>query len=314
MSIKQGYNYARSVLILVVDMKFKEFIKKLNFSNHLFRDYLFIFLGAFVQALSMRLFLIPGQLISGGVSGAAQIIHSFSDFPIGLMVIIGNIPLYLVGWRHLGGLKFALRTLFSVVAFSILTDALPYFLPFQQITSDMLLNTLYGGVLLGAGLGIVYLGRGTSGGSDILGRILNYRFGFSISAAYMLTDSVVVLASGFAFGWEKALYGLIVIYVSGVVAEIVSEGSSVVRTAMIITNKHAQIAEQIMQQLERGVTYLSGEGAYTHEERLILYCVISRPEVSILKGIVSEIDDHAFMVIGQANEALGEGFRPLIKD
>lgn len=295
-------------------MKIKGFFERIGFRNHLLRDYVFIFLGSLVQALAMRLFLIPGQLVSGGVSGVAQIIHYFSGFPIGVMVIIGNLPLYLVGWRHLGGLKFALRTLFAVVAFSLLTDLLPLFLPIQRITEDTLLNTLYGGVLLGAGLGIVYRGRGTSGGTDILGRILNFRFGFSISAAYMLTDSLVVLASGFAFGWEKALYGLIVIYVSGLVAETVSEGSSVVRTALIITEQSTEIAAQIMEQLERGVTTMSGKGAYTGSERTILYCVISRPEVSILKGIVSEIDPHAFVVIGQANEVLGEGFRPLTKN
>jgi uncharacterized membrane-anchored protein YitT (DUF2179 family) len=294
-------------------MRIKELLDRIGLRKHLLRDYIFIFLGAAVQALAMRLFLIPGQLVSGGVSGAAQIIHSFSGWPIGLMVIIGNLPLYLIGWRHLGGLKFALRTLFAVLAFSILTDILPLFLPIQSITGDILLNTLYGGVLLGAGLGLVYLGRGTSGGSDILGRILNYRFGFSISAAYMLTDSLVVLASGFAFGWEKALYGLIVIYMSGLVAELVSEGSSVVRTALVITDKPDEIAAQVMEQLERGVTFLYGKGAYTGTDRTILYCVVSRPEVSLIKGIVSEIDPDAFVEIGQANEVLGEGFRPLIK-
>lgn len=294
-------------------MRVKEFLLRIGVRKHTLRDYFLVIVGASVQAFGMRLFLIPAQLVSGGVSGAAQIIHFFSGFPIGLLVIIGNIPLYLIGWRHLGGLKFALRTLFAVLVFSLLTDLLPYVLPIQSITHDILLNTLYGAVLLGAGLGLVYLGRGTSGGSDILGRILNYRFGFSISAAYMLTDSVVVLASGFAFGWEKALYGLIVIYMSGLVAEMVSEGSSVVRTALVITEKPDEIAAEVMEELERGVTYLYGKGAYTGNDRTILYCVVSRPEVSIIKGIISEIDPEAFVVIGQANEALGEGFRPLLK-
>lgn len=294
-------------------MRVKEFLLRIGVRKHTLRDYFLVIVGASVQAFGMRLFLIPAQLVSGGVSGAAQIIHFFSGFPIGLLVIIGNIPLYLIGWRHLGGLKFALRTLFAVLVFSLLTDLLPYVLPIQSITHDILLNTLYGAVLLGAGLGLVYLGRGTSGGSDILGRILNYRFGFSISAAYMLTDSVVVLASGFAFGWEKALYGLIVIYMSGLVAEMASEGSSVVRTALVITEKPDEIAAEVMEELERGVTYLYGKGAYTGNDRTILYCVVSRPEVSIIKGIISEIDPEAFVVIGQANEALGEGFRPLLK-
>ncbi len=294
-------------------MSIKKFLYRIGIRKHVLRDYFLVFLGASVQALGMCLFLIPSQLVSGGVSGTAQIIHFFSGFPIGLMVIIGNLPLYLIGWRHLGGLKFALRTLFAVVVFSILTDLLPYLLPIQSITNDILLNTLYGGILLGAGLGLVYLGRGTSGGSDILGRILNYRFGFSISAAYMITDSLVVLASGFAFGWEKALYGLIVIYMSGLVAELVSEGSSVVRTALVITDKPEAIAAEVMEEMERGVTYLYGKGAYTGANRTILYCVVSRPEVSLIKGIISDIDPDAFVVIGQANEVLGEGFRPLIK-
>ena len=294
-------------------MSIKKFIKRIGINKHVLWDYFLVLLGAVVQAFAMRLFLIPAQLVCGGVSGAAQIINFFTNFPIGLMVIIGNIPLYLIGWHQLGGIKFALRTIFSVVVFSILTDLLPFFLPIQSITDDILLNTLYGGVILGAGLGLVYLGRGTSGGSDILGRILNYRFGFSISAAYMITDSVIVLASGFAFGWHKALYSLILIYVSGLAAELVSEGSSVVRTALIITDKPKEIASEIMLELERGVTYLYGKGAYTSIDRTILYCVLSRPEVSLVKGIISEIDPDAFVVIGQANEVLGEGFRPLLK-
>jgi len=291
----------------------KKFLYRIGIRKHVLRDYFLVLLGASVQALGMRLFLIPGQLVSGGISGAAQIIQHFTHFPIGVMVIIGNIPLYIIGWRHLGGIKFALRTLVAVVAFSILTDTLPYILPIQSITNDILLDTLYGAVLLGAGLGLVYLGRGTSGGSDILGRILNYRFGFSISAAYMITDSLVVLASGFAFGWEKALYGLIVIYMSGIVAEMVSEGSSVVRTIMVISDKPDEIAAEVMEELERGVTYLYGKGGYTGSDRTILYCIVSRPEVSIVKGIISDIDPDAFVVIGQANEALGEGFRPLLR-
>ena len=294
-------------------MDIKKFFNRIEFNKNVLWEYFLVFLGTVVQAFAMRLFLIPGQLVGGGVSGAAQVIYFFTNFPIGLMVLVGNIPLYIIGWRQLGGLNFALRTIFSVVIFSILTDTLPYFLPIQNITNDVLLNTLFGGVLLGAGLGLVYMGRGTSGGTDILGRILNYRFGFSISAAYMITDSVVVLASGFAFGWEKALYSLIVIYISGMAAELVSEGSSVMRTALIITEKPDEIAAAIMDELERGVTYLYGKGAYTGVDRTVLYCVISRPEVSLVKGIISKIDSDAFVVIGQANEVLGEGFRPLLK-
>ena len=277
-------------------------------------DYLFIALGSLIQAVAMRLFLIPGLMVSGGISGAAQIINYFTNFPIGVMVLAGNIPLLALGWRHLGGRRFALRTATAVVLFSLFTDGLAFVLPRNGMTEDMVLDALYGGVLLGIGLGFVYRGRGTSGGTDILGRILNHYRGVAISQAYLLTDGLVVLASGFAFGWNRALYGLMVIYVSGLAAEMVSEGNSLYRTTFIITNKPQEVTERICTVLERGVTLIPGTGGYTGQARTMLYCVLSRAEISVLKTIVTEIDPQAFMVIGQANEALGEGFRPLGKD
>ena len=282
--------------------------------RQLFFDYAFIALGALIQALSMRLFLIPGLMVSGGISGAAQIVNFYTHWPIGVMVLAGNLPLLLLGWRYLGGRRFALRTAAAVVLFSVFTDLLAFFLPQNGITPDMVLDALYGGVLLGIGLGLVYRGRGTSGGSDILGRILNHYRGLAISQAYLITDGLVVLASGFAFGWDKALYGLVVIYVSGLAAEMISEGNNLYRTVFMITYKPREITEEICSSLERGVTLLPGTGGYTGQSRTMLYCVLSRSEINLLKAIVVEIDPDAFMVIGQANEALGEGFRPLRKD
>lgn len=286
-------------------------IGPLEFTWKTVREFLVVLIGALVQAFAMRLFLVPGQLVSGGISGAAQIINHFAPIPIGLMVLIGNIPLLLLGWRFLGGPRFALRTAAAVGAFSLFTDLLVFLLPAQGMTQDNVLNALFGGVLLGVGLGLVYRGGGTSGGSDILGRILNHRLGISISAAYLLTDSIVVLAGGFAFSWEKALYGMVVIYVSGLAAEMVSEGSGIFRTAIIISEEHEKISNEIMTVLSRGVTVLSGRGAYTNTDRPVLYCVITRAEVNQLKQVVKEIDPLAFMVIGVTHEALGEGFRPL---
>ncbi len=275
------------------------------------QDYSLLLLGALVQAFAMRLFLIPGQLVSGGISGIAQIINHYVNFPIGVMVFVGNIPLFVLGWRFLGGRRFAARTAVAVGAFSFFTDLLVLFIPASGMTSDNFLNSIYGAVLLGIGLGLVYRGYGTSGGSDILGRILNFRFGIPISTAYLITDTLVVLAGGFAFSWEKALYGLVVIYVSGLAAEMVSEGSSIFRTAIIITSKAPEVTEEIMYSMERGVTILAGRGAYTGEERPVLYCVVTRAEVNQLKAVIKNIDPDAFMVIGTAHEALGEGFKPL---
>jgi uncharacterized membrane-anchored protein YitT (DUF2179 family) len=277
------------------------------------QEYLFIAVGALIQALAMALFLVPAQLVSGGVSGLAQIINYFTKWPIGLMVFIGNAPLFILGWQYLGGARFAKRTAASIVLFSVFTDLLVWLLPPHGITDDIVLETLYGGILLGIGLGLVYRGQGTSGGTDIIGRVLNHRLGISISQSYLITDALVVLAGGLAFSWALALYGLLVIYVSGLAAEAVSEGSNVFRTAMIISACPDQVAQGILINLERGVTVLPGTGAYTGKERPVLYCVITRSEVNQLKEIVKEVDPKAFMVIGQAHDALGEGFHPLIK-
>ena len=292
-------------------MKITRSIQEFFHSKHIFTDTLFIFIGTLIQALAMRLFLVPGLMVSGGISGAAQIINYFTHWPIGLMVLVGNIPLYILGWRYLGGTRFALRTALAIIFFSFFTDFLANFISPQGVTSDLVLNALYGGLLLGLGLGLVYRGRGTSGGSDILGRILNHYRGLSISQSYLITDTAIVLASGFAFGWERALYGMIVIYVSGLAAELASEGMSILRMALIVTNHPKEISQRIFIDLERGVTILNGTGAYTGDSRPVLYCVLTRSEINVLKTIVSEADPKAFMVIGQANEALGEGFQPL---
>ena len=256
-------------------------LESLHLNWRSLKDILFIFLGTLIQALAMRMFLIPALLVSGGVSGAAQIINYYTNWPIGLMVFVGNIPLFVIGWRYLGGMRFAFRTGLAVIFFSVLTDSLAFFIPVGGITKDLVLNSLYGGLMLGVGLGFVYRGQGTSGGSDILGRILNHRMGLPMSQSFLVVDTLVVLAGGFAFNWERALYGLVVIYVSGLAAEMVSEG-----------------------------TILSGTGAYTGAARPVLYCVITRSEVNQLKALVQEADPKAFMVIGVAHEALGEGFKP----
>lgn len=275
------------------------------------RDFLLISTGAIIQALALRLFLVPADLASGGISGLAQIINYYTGFPIGVMVLLGNIPLFLVGWRYLGGPRFATRTAYAVIAYSIFVDLLVPFLPAQGLTDDLILNALFGGVISGIGFGLVYLGRGTSGGSDILARILSRWRGISISQSYLLTDAIIVLLAGITFRWENALYSLVNLYVSGLSAEAVTQGSNVVRTALIITSQPNEVANQILFSMERGVTKLTARGAYTDTERTVLYCVISRSEVAQVKTLVQSIDPQAFMVIGNAHEALGEGFQSL---
>jgi uncharacterized membrane-anchored protein YitT (DUF2179 family) len=280
-------------------------------SWRLIRDLLLIALGALLQALALRLFLIPAHLASGGISGLAQIINYYTGWPVGLMILIGNIPLFFLGWRFLGGRRFAMRTAFAVAAVSFLTDFLALFLPESGLTSDMVLNVLYGGIISGIGYGLVYRGQATSGGSDILARMLNSWKGISISQSYLLTDALIMFLAGLSFSWENALYALVMLYISGIAAEVTMEGANVVRTAVIITNQPDPVVREILESMERGVTILEGKGGYTGLERTILYCVVTRSEIAQIKALVKEADPQAFIVIGQAHEVLGEGFRPL---
>lgn len=283
------------------------------------KDYLMITLASLIQAASLRIFFVPANLASGGVSGIAQLINHFTDWPIGLMVLIGNVPLFLLGWRFLGGQRFAMRTAAAIITYSLLTDLLlkiPVFVYYTDILindlkGDIFLNSLYGAIISGIGYGLVYRARGTSGGSDILARILNKWRGVSMTQSYLMVDTAVILSAGFIFGWKAALYAMITLYVSGLVSETVLEGGGTVRTAMIVTNNPESVSARVIEELERGVTYLEGRGAYTGNSRPVLYCVVSRSEVATLKTIVHEIDPDAFMVIGVAHEALGEGFMPL---
>src|SRR5512134_3716530 len=285
------------------------------------RDYGLILISSMIQAFSLRVFFVPANLASGGVTGISQLINHFTGWPIGMMVLLGNLPLFGLGWRFLGGRRFVMRTATAIVTYSVLTDLLLELRMFgpngavtiliHDLEGDIFLNSLYGAILSGIGYGLVYRARGTSGGSDILARILNHWRGISLTQSYLIVDTAVILGAGFIFGWKQALYAMITLYVSGLVSETVLEGGSTVRTAMIVTTEAETISNRVLEELQRGVTILEGSGAYTGEARPVLYCVISRAEVSTLKAIVHEIDPHAFMVIGIAHEALGEGFKPI---
>jgi uncharacterized membrane-anchored protein YitT (DUF2179 family) len=278
------------------------------------RDYGLILISSLIQAFSLRVFFVPANLASGGVSGISQLINHFTGWPIGLMVLLGNIPLFVLGWRFLGGRQFALRTAFAILTYSLFTDLLlrsPLFAPngaatglINDLQGDIFLNSLYGAIFSGIGYGLVYRARGTSGGSDILARILNHYRSIPMTQSYLIVDAIVILGAGFVFGWKAALYAMIALYVSGLVAEATLEGGGTVRTAMIVTKEPERISNRVLDELERGVTVLEGTGAYTGTERPVLYCVISRAEVAMLKAIVQEADPQAFMVIGIAHEAL----------
>ncbi|MBR6088492.1 MAG: YitT family protein [Anaerolineaceae bacterium] len=285
---------------------YREIFRRENLS-----DFFYIILGCIVQAVGMAVFMVPAKLVSGGISGLAQVINHMTGWPIGVMTLIGNIPVLIIGWRYLGRLHFAVRTLTAVFLFSVFTDIIYYFFPDPTLTEDLFLNTIFGAVIMGIGFGLVYLGGGTSGGSDIIGRILNQHLGLSLSNSYLICDTLPIILGAVFFGWELALYALIGVYINGKAAEVVSEGNSSFRQAYIISDQYEEILRQILEQMEHSATILHGAGAYSRRKKEVIYCVIYRGEVSTLKKLVAQADPDAFMIVGQANEVLGEGFKTM---
>jgi uncharacterized membrane-anchored protein YitT (DUF2179 family) len=268
-------------------------------------DYTLLITGALLLAVNLNLFLVPANIAPGGVSGIAIILNSYSGWPIGMIMLVLNVPLTLLGFRFLGGLRFLTRTILAVVVYSVGADLLALWLPATGITGDVLLNALYGGVVGGIGTGLVYRGGGTTAGSGTLSRIIQNKTGIPISQIYLLIDGGIVVVAGLVFGWEAALYALITLFVWGIAADYVLEGPSVVRTVFIVTDAPRVVADAVSLQMHLGVTSWAGQGMFTDAPHTILFCTISRPGVRQLRQVVMQADPDAFVVIGQAHQASG---------
>jgi uncharacterized membrane-anchored protein YitT (DUF2179 family) len=288
--------------------KFKSLTSEFNWRSSL-RNLFFLTSGGLISAINVNLFLAPSELAPGGVSGAAIILNKFTAWPIGLMMLAMNIPLLFVGFKYLGRFNFLFRTLFVVLVYSLGVDILAPWLPAGGIADDLMLNALYGGVIGGIGTGLVYRGQGTSGGTGILARVLQFKTGLPISQLYLFIDGGIVLIAGWVFGWDKALFALVTLYIWGVAADQMLEGPSVVRTAMIVTDHPKEVAETVLERLRIGITAWPARGMFTEEKHTILFCVVSRPNVNALKSVVLEADDQAFIVIGHGHHTVGGTYK-----
>lgn len=266
-------------------------------------------IGALLGAVAVNVFYTPAEIAPSGISGLAIILNHLVGTPIGVVILLGNIPIQLLAWRRLGGWRVVARTVYVLVVYSLAIDLLAPYFPASGISDDRLLNALFGGILGGIGGGLIYRAGGTFGGTSTLARILQSRTGTSFSATYLYTDTLVVLLAGLVFGWAGALYAMITIFVDGTTSDYVLEGPSRIRTATIITNQPEAVAAVLMQELGRGVTAWQGQGMYTHQERSILFVTVSRPQISDLRRMVFAVDPNAFLVVGQGHTAYGEGFQ-----
>jgi len=263
-----------------------------------------------IGALAYPWFLVPNHIAPGGLTGLATVLNYLFGLPVGITSLVLNVPLFLIGYRSMGR-AFAFRSLVATLLFSLMIDALPL----EAATTDPLLGAWFGGVLLGAGLGLILRGGATTGGTDMAARMVHKRFvHLSVGTILFAIDCVVVLLAGIYIHLEYALYAFISIFVSTQVINVVLEGLTTEKACYVITAQYEQVKNELMEEMNRGVTLLSARGAFSGDERPVLLCVISAQEVARLKAIVRRADAKAFVFITDAHEVLGEGFRRLTEE
>lgn len=281
-----------------------KYIKNRNSKVHYLIEHLELIAGCLITALSFNLFLLPNDIASGGVTGLSIIIRALLVFEPAITQWILNIPLFIISMLFLGK-KYGIKT-------AIGSFALPFFIFITKSivppTQNPLLAAIYGGLGVGIGLGIVFKGNGSTGGLSILASLLNKYTDISIGKASMLMDAFVILIAAFVFNPEKALYALIVVFITGKAIDFIQLGFSYSKVAFVISDKSEAISCAILNDLERGLTKLSGHGGFTGEERNVLMVVMEQSEISRFKSIVEAKDPHAFILISDTNEVLGQGF------
>jgi uncharacterized membrane-anchored protein YitT (DUF2179 family) len=269
------------------------------------KNILAILTGSLIMAFGLNYFTITNGLAEGGFTGISILANYTFGVSPGIVYFILNVPLFVVGWRALGTLSMA-YTIVGVTAVSGFLKLTENFA--QPLYGDFLLAALYAGVTVGVGLGIILRYGGTSGGADIIARIVERNYGWSIGRTLFLFDLVVIAGSIPIIGRERALYTLVAVFVGGRVVDYVQEASYGAKVAIIISSFAREITNAIHTEMERGTTFLRGAGGYTGKRREIIYCVVARHEVSRLKEIVYRFDDDPFMVISDAHDVVGEGF------
>ena len=272
-------------------------------------DVLLIVTGCALQGLAYSLFLIPHHFVPGGVSGISIIINYFANLPVGALIIVLNIPIFLLGLRTMGK-KYVVSSLFGMVLSSVMIDVFHEILKIPAATQNEILSSIYGGIMLGVGLGLVFRGRASTGGSDIIGMILSKYTGMSLGFGIMVTDFVIISASGLAFhNLEAPLYGYIVLFLSTKVIDMVLEGWSFSKLVIITSTHTDEIADFILYKLDRSGTALRSRSLYLNREGEIILTVIHRKQLTDLRVFVRDIDPEAFVIINDTYDVLGRGFK-----
>jgi uncharacterized membrane-anchored protein YitT (DUF2179 family) len=271
------------------------------------KAYILMAVGAALAALAFDLFFLPNNIAPGGLTGVATLLNHLLGLPVGLTSIALNVPLFLVGYRAAGG-SFAFRSLLAMLALSLLIDLIGL----HPLTHDTLLASVYGGLLMGLGLGLVLRAGATTGGTDLAAKLIHNRWPLiSVGGVLLGIDCLVVAAAGLVFAAEAAMYAMIALLISAKLMDWVLQGWNTAKQLLIVSNRAEAIAQRVTAEMNRGATLLPGVGAYSGQPRNVLLCVVSNIEVARLKALVAQEDPRAFVTVANIHEAMGEGFAGL---
>ncbi|PKP34981.1 MAG: YitT family protein [Bacteroidetes bacterium HGW-Bacteroidetes-17] len=287
-------------------------IKEKLFSKQWLINYSLIIIGSLILAAGFVLFITPYKIVPGGVYGISIVLHYMFDTPVGLVALLFDIPLTILGIKILGP-RFGVKTVMGFVLTAAFVDGLTYLYGFEPLVEgDALLSSIFGGVVIGFGLGLIFKAKATSGGSDIVAMIISKYTKLPLGQLMIMVDSAIVIVGLVIFkDWKIPLYSLIVIFITGKVVDVVLQGISYDKTLLIISDKYELIRDKIINDLNRGGTYIKGEGMYNNQEKTIIYVVVNRRELAILQDFIHITDPDAFLTVINANEILGKGFKSL---
>lgn len=287
-------------------------VKEKVFSKKWFISYSLIIIGSFILAAGFVLFITPYKIVPGGVYGISIVLHYLFDTPVGLIALLFDIPLTILGIKILGP-KFGMKTVTGFVFTAVFVDLLTYFWGFKPLVEgDALLSSIFGGVVIGFGLGLIFKSKASSGGSDIIAMIIAKYTRLPVGQLLIIVDSSIVLIGLAVFqDWKIPLYSWLVIFITGKVIDIVIEGINYEKALFIISDKPDVIRDKIINDLNRGGTYLTGYGMFNNAEKKVIFTIVNRREVAMLQSFILQVDPKAFLTVMDTNEILGEGFRSL---
>ena len=287
---------------------------KFNFTKDNLISYILIIVGSFIMAVGYVIFISPLKLAPGGVYGIAIILHHNFSFPIGLSGICLDLPLLLIGTLVLGA-KFGAKTLVGIISLSVSISIMEYLYKYEPLISDpstFFVQAVFGGVITGVGLGMIFKTKATSGGTDIIATILKRYTNLSLGYSLIIVDSIVVLAALIVFNdWSIPLYSWIVIYVCSTIADKIAKGLNPTQTVLIISDKYEEILKKIIDDMGRGATLIQAQGAFSGSDKKIVFTNISIREVASIRRYIRHIDPMAFVTVIEANEVIGDGFKSI---